>query len=78
MSNQGFKPRKLYGSLTNKLEQFQKLYEEIMHEIQPKPAERAELRSLSPRTFSKLVQENFGDDDTVKETPKQSLYRDIT
>jgi|SaaInlStandDraft_6_1057023.scaffolds.fasta_scaffold58637_2 hypothetical protein len=78
MSNQGFKPRKLYGSLTSKLEQFQKLYEEIMQEIQAKPSERTELRSLSPRTFSKLVQENFGDDDSVKETPKQSLYRDIT
>jgi hypothetical protein len=54
------------------------LYEEIMQEIQAKPSERTELRSLSPRTFSKLVQENFGDDDSVKETPKQSLYRDIT
>ena len=30
MSNQGFKPRKLHGSLPTKLKKFQELYEEIM------------------------------------------------
>ena len=77
MSNQGFKPRKLHGSLSIKLQQFQELYEEIMQEIQVKPQCKHELRSLSPKTFTRMVQENF-EDDTIKETPKRSLYSDIT
>jgi hypothetical protein len=77
MSNQGFKPRKLHGSLSTKLKKFQELYEEIMEEIQVKPSVKTELQSLSPRTFTRLVQENFGESST-KEPPKQSLYSDIT
>ena len=55
MSNQGFKPRKLHGSLPTKLKKFQELYEEIMEEIQVKPSVKTELQSLSPRTFTRLV-----------------------
>ena len=77
MSNQGFKPRKLHGSLSTKLKKFQELYEEIMEEIQVKPSVKTELQSLSPRTFARLVQENF-EESSTKETPKRSLYNDIT
>ena len=77
MSNQGFKPRKLHGSLSTKLKKFQELYEEIMEEIQVKPSVKTELQSLSPRTFTRLVQENF-EESSTKETPKRSLYNDIT
>ena len=77
MSNQGFKPRKLHGSLSTKLKKFQELYEEIMEEIQVKPSVKTELQSLSPRTFTRLVQENF-EESSTKETPKRSLYSDIT
>ena len=77
MSNQGFKPRKLHGSLSTKLKKFQELYEEIMEEIQVKPSIKNELQSLSPRTFTRLVQENF-EESSTKETPKRSLYSDIT
>ena len=77
MSNQGFKPRKLHGSLSTKLMKFQELYEEIMDEIQVKPSVKTELQSLSPRTFTRLVQENF-EESSTKETPKRSLYSDIT
>ena len=77
MSNQGFKPRKLHGSLPTKLKKFQELYEEIMEEIQVKPSVKTELQSLSPRTFTRLVQENF-EESSTKETPKRSLYSDIT
>ena len=77
MSNQGFKPRKLHGSLPTKLKKFQELYEEIMEEIQVKPSVKTELQSLSPRTFTRLVQENF-EESSTKETPKRSLYNDIT
>ena len=59
MSNQGFKPRKLHGSLSTKLKKFQELYEEIMEEIQVKPTIKTELQSLSPRTFTRLVEQNF-------------------
>ena len=77
MSNQGFKPRKLHGSLSTKLKKFQELYEGIMEEIQVKPSVKTELQSLSPRTFTRLVQENF-EESSTKETPKRSLYNDIT
>ena len=77
MSNQGFKPRKLHGSLSTKLKKFQELYKEIMEEIQVKPSVKTELQSLSPRTFTRLVQENF-EESSTKETPKRSLYSDIT
>ena len=77
MSNQGFKPRKLHGSLPTKLKKFQELYEEIMEEIQVKPSIKTELQSLSPRTFTRLVQENF-EESSTEEPPKHSLYSDIT
>ena len=77
MSNQGFKPRKLHGSLSSKVRKFQEMYEEIMEEIQAKPSVKTELQSLSPRTFTRLVQENF-EESSIKETPKRSLYSDIT
>ena len=77
MSNQGFKPRKLHGSLSTKLKKFQELYEEIMEEIQVKPSVKTELQSLSPRTFTRLVQENF-EESSTEEPPKRSLYSDIT
>ena len=77
MSNQGFKPRKLHGSLPTKLKKFQELYEEIMEEIQVKPTIKNELQSLSPRTFTRLVQENF-EESSTEEPPKHSLYSDIT
>ena len=79
MSTQGFKPRKLYGSLSSKVRKFQEMYEEIMEEIQVKPSVKTELQSLSPRTFTKLVQENF-EDSSPKEEPstRNSLYSDIT
>ena len=77
MSNQGFKPRKLHGSLSTKVKKFQELYEEIMEEIQVKPSVKTELQSLSPRTFTRLVQENF-EESSTEEPPKQSLYSDIT
>jgi hypothetical protein len=70
MSHQGFKPRKLHGSLPTKLKKFQELYEEIMEEIQVKPSVKTELQSLSPRTFTRLVQENF-EESFTKETPKK-------
>ena len=79
MSNQGFKPRKLHGSLSTKLKKFQELYEEIMEEIQVKPSVKNELQSLSPRTFTRLVQENFEDSSRKEEPPtRNSLYSDIT
>ena len=77
MSTQGFKPRKLHGSLSSKVRKFQEMYEEIMEEIQAKPSVKTELQSLSPRTFTRLVQENF-EESSIKETPKRSLYSDIT
>ena len=77
MSHQGFKPRKLHGSLSTKLKKFQELYEEIMDEIQVKPSAKDKLQSLSPRTFTRLVQENF-EESSIKEPPKRSLYSDIT
>ena len=77
MSNQGFKPRKLHGSLSTKLKKFQELYEEIMEEIQVKPSVKTELQSLSPRTFTRLVQEKF-EESSTEEPPKHSLYSDIT
>ena len=77
MSNQGFKPRKLHGSLSTKLKKFQELYEEIMEEIQVKPSVKTELQSLSPRTFTRLVQENF-EESSTEEPPKRTLYSDIT
>ena len=79
MSNQGFKPRKLYGSLSSKVRKFQEMYEEIMEEIQAKPSVKTELQSLSPRTFTKLVQENFEDSSPKEEPPTRNrLYSDIT
>ena len=78
MSTQGFKPRKLHGSLSSKVRKFQEMYEEIMEEIQAKPSVKTELQSLSPRTFTRLVQENF-EDSSGKEPPtRNSLYSDIT
>ena len=78
MSTQGFKPRKLHGSLSSKVRKFQEMYEEIMEEIQTKPSVKTELQSLSPRTFTRLVQENF-EDSSGKEPPtRNSLYSDIT
>ena len=77
MNTQGFKPRKMHGSLSMKLEKFQELYEEIMDEIRPR-ANNKELRSLSPNTFSRLVHENFAEQEIREEpVPKQSLYSDI-
>ena len=77
MNTQGFKPRKLHGSLSMKLEKFQELYEEIMDEIRPR-ANTKKLRSLSPNTFSRLVHENFAEQENREELPpKQSLYSDI-
>ena len=77
MNTQGFKPRKLHGSLSMKLEKFQELYEEIMDELRPH-ANTKELRSLSPNTFSRLVHENFAEQENREELPpKQSLYSDI-
>ena len=78
MQNQGFKPRKLHGSLSTKVRKFQELYEEIMEEIHPRSNEgqvdSKKLRSLSPNTFSQLVHENF-----AEEMPeKKSLFSDIT
>ena len=78
MQNQGFKPRKLHGSLSTKVRKFQELYEEIMEEIHPRSKgeeiDSKELRSLSPNTFSRLVHENF-----AEEMPeKKSLFSDIT
>ena len=79
MSNQGFKPQKLYGSLSSKVRKFQEMYEEIMEEIQAKPSVKSELQSLSPRTFTRLVQENFEDSSRKEEPPtRNSLYSDIT
>ena len=79
MSTQGFKPRKLHGSLSSKVRKFQEMYDEIMEEIQAKPSVKAELQSLSPRTFTKLVQENFEDSSRKEEPPtRNSLYSDIT
>ena len=79
MSTQGFKPRKLHGSLSSKVRKFQEMYEEIMEEIQAKPSVKNELQSLSPRTFTKLVQENFEDSSRKEEPPtRNSLYSDIT
>ena len=78
MNTQGFKPRKLHGSLSSKVRKFQEMYEEIMEEIQEKPSVKTELQSLSPRTFTRLVQENF-EDSSQKEPPtRNSLYSDIT
>ena len=79
MSTQGFKPRKLHGSLSSKVRKFKEMYEEIMEEIQAKPSVKTELQSLSPRTFTRLVQENF-EDSSRKEEPstRSSLYSDIT
>jgi len=77
MSNQGFKPRKLHGSLPTKLKKFQELYEEIMEEIQVKPSVKTELQSLSPRTFTRLVEQNF-EESSTEEPPKKNLYSDIT
>ena len=77
MSHQGFKPRKLHGSLPTKLKKFQELYEDIMDAIQVKPSVKDQLQSLSPRTFTRLVQENV-EESSSKEPPKQSLYSDIT
>ena len=78
MQNQGFKPRKLHGSLSTKVRKFQELYEEIMEEIHPRSNEgqidSKQLRSLSPNTFSRLVHENFADEMPVK----KSLFSDIT
>ena len=77
MNTQGFKPRTLHGSLSMKLEKFQELYEEIMDEIRPRTNTK-ELRSQSPNTFSRLVQENFAEQEIREEPPpKQSLYSDI-
>ena len=79
MSTQGFKPRKLHGSLSSKVRKFQEMYEEIMEEIQAKPSVENELQSLSPRTFTRLVQENFEDSSRKEEPPtRNSLYSDIT
>ena len=79
MSTQGFKPRKLHGSLSSKVRKFQVMYEDIMEEIQAKPSVKTELQSLSPRTFTKLVQENFEDSSRKEEPPtRNSLYSDIT
>ena len=79
MSTQGFKPRKLHGSLSSKVRKFQEMYEEIMEEIQAKPSVKTELQSLSPRTFTRLVQENFEDSSRKEEPPTRSgLYSDIT
>ena len=65
------------GSLSMKLEKFQALYEEIMDEIRPR-VNTKELRSLSPNTFSRLVHENFAEQEIREEpVPKQSLYSDI-
>ena len=77
MSHQGFKPRKLHGSLSTKLKRFRELFEDIMDAIQVKPSVKDQLQSLSPRTFTRLVQENF-EESSIKEPPKQSLYSDIT
>ena len=78
MQNQGFKPRKLHGSLSTKLRKFQELYEEIMEEIHPRSNEgqidSKELRSLSPNTFSRIVHENFAEG----MPEKKSLFSDIT
>ena len=58
---------------------FQEMYEEIMEEIQEKPSVKTELQSLSPRTFTRLVQENFEDSSRKEEPPtRSSLYSDIT
>ena len=67
----------MHGSLSMKLEKFQELYEEIMDEIRPR-ANTKELRSLSLNTFSRLVHENFAEQE-IREEPasKQSLYSDI-
>ena len=79
MSTQGFEPRKLHGSLSSKVRKFQEMYEEIMEEIQVKPSVKTELQSLSPRTFTRLVQENFEDSSRKEEPPtRNSLYSDIT
>ena len=79
MNTQGFKPRKLHGSLSSKVLKFQEMYEEIMEEIQAKPYVKTELQSLSPRTFTRLVQENFEDSSRKEEPPtRNSLYSDIT
>ena len=78
MSTQGFKPRKLHGSLSSKVRKFQEMYEEIMEEIEQKSSVKTELQSLSPRTFTRLVQENF-EDSSRKEPPTgNNLYNDIT
>ena len=77
MNNQGFKPRKLHGSLPTKLKKFQELYEEIMEEIQVKPSIKTELQSLSPRTFTRLAEQNF-EESSTEEPPKKTLYSDIT
>ena len=79
MSTQGFKPRKLHGSLSSKVRKFQEMYEEIMEEIEQKSSVKTELQSLSPRTFTRLVQENFEDSSRKEEPPtRNSLYSDIT
>ena len=77
MSNQGFRPRKLHGTLSSKIRKFQELYEEIIQEIEPK-SNSSELRSLSPNTFTRLVHENFTDAIPEKEASKKTLYSDTT
>ena len=75
MINQGFKPRKLNGSLSTKLRKFQELYHEIMEEIHPR-SETTGLRSLSSNTFAQMVNHNFSEEKNLK--PEQSLYSNIT
>ena len=51
---------------------FKELYEEIMQQMKPK---KSQLRSFSPQTFSRMIQENFEEE---RVTPKLNLFSDVT
>ena len=71
--NQGFQPKKaLDTSLSTKIRKFKELYEEIMQQMRPK---KSQLRSFSPQTFSRMIQENFEEERVI---PKLNLFSDVT
>ena len=71
--NQGFQPKKAQDtSLSTKIRRFKELYEEIMQQMRPR---KSQLRSFSPQTFSRMIQENFEEE---RVTPKLNLFSDVT
>ena len=72
--NQGFQPKKAQDtSLSTKIRKFKQLYGEIMQQMKPK--KKSQLRSFSPQTFSRMIQENFEEE---RVTPKLNLFSDVT